>query len=328
MTLYFYRILPMTLAISILLLIIGLGILIYGADIMVKGSASVAAKWGISSIVIGLTVVAFGTSAPELVVSFLSAIKGSTEIAIANVVGSNMANILLILGMAACIRPLTVKDGTAFREIPFAFLGMVLVLLMGNDGFIDGFDNNVLTRSDGLTFIAFFVIFLYYTYGLTKVEGPKEKIKTYSWTRSLLYIIAGLSALILGGKLIVDNAITLATLAGMSETLIGLTIIAVGTSLPELATTIVAVRKGHTDLALGNIIGSNIFNVFWILGFTATIYPLPFDVMANSDTIFTTLITLLLFITMFVGSKQKLTRKEGVLFLLLYIGYISYAALR
>lgn len=318
----------MALLISIALLLIGLVILIYGADIMVRGSASIASKWGISSIVIGLTVVAFGTSAPELVVSMLSAAKGTTDLAIANVIGSNMANILLILGIAAIMKPLKVKEGTTYKEIPFALLGMVLVAIMGNDTFFDGAATNALTRSDGIAFLAFFIIFLYYTYGLSKVEGEKETVDTYSWGKSIGMFLLGLAGLILGGQLIVDNAIIMAQLAGLSETLIGLTIIAVGTSLPELATTIVAMKKGHTDLAIGNAIGSNIFNVFWILGLTATISPLPFDVNGNIDVLFTSAITFLLFIAMFVGSKHRLTKNEGLTFLILYVGYITYAILR
>lgn len=318
----------MALLISIALLLVGLVILIYGADIMVRGSASMASKWGVSSIVIGLTVVAFGTSAPELVVSMLSAMKGTTDLAIANVIGSNMANILLILGIAASIKTLKVKEGTTYKEIPFALLGMLLVAIMGNDAFFDNAATNALTRSDGLAFLAFFVIFIYYTYGLSKVEGEKEKIDTYSWGKSLIMFVVGIAGLILGGQLIVNNAISLAQLAGLSETLIGLTIIAIGTSLPELATTVVALRKGHTDLAIGNAIGSNIFNVFWILGLTATISPLPFDVNGNVDVIFTCFITFLLFIAMFVGSKHRLTRKEGFFFLALYVSYMSYAILR
>lgn len=313
---------------SILLLCFGLAVLILGADVMVKGSASMAKKWGISSIVIGLTVVAFGTSAPELIVSLFSAVQGTTDLAISNVVGSNMANILLILGVGAIVKELKVKEGTTYKEIPFALLGIALVALMGNDAIIDNGSVNALTRSDGLAFLAFFVIFIYYTYGLSKVTGEKEDVETYSWGKSIVYFVLGLFALIVGGKLIVDSAIDLATLAGMSEGLIGLTIVAIGTSLPELATTVVALKKGHGDLAIGNVIGSNIFNVFWILGLTATITPLPFDTALNIDVLFTTFVTLLLFITMFVGSKQRLTRYEGILFLALYTGYIVYAIIR
>ncbi len=172
------------------------------------------------------------------------------------------------------------------------------------------------------------MIFLYYTFGLSKAQGEGEAIETYSWTTSALMFVMGIGGLIFGGKLIVDNAIILATLAGMSEGLIGLTIVAVGTSLPELATTIVAVKKGNVDLAIGNAIGSNIFNVFWILGLTAVIKPLEFDVQANSDVLFTIQATALLFAFMFIGKRHRLQRWQGILFLLLYVGYIGYAIIR
>jgi len=312
----------------ILLLIIGIAILVAGAEFMVRGASSMAKKLGVSTIVIGLTIVAFGTSAPELVVNLFSAFKGTTELAIANVVGSNLANILLILGVGATIRALRVKEGTTFKEIPFAFLAIILVLIMGNDGRLDNAAFNILSRADGLAFIAFFCIFLFYTYNLSKVQGEPEQVETYGWGKSSLMFAGGLIGLVLGGKMIVDNAVILATLAGMSQNLIGLTIVAVGTSLPELATTIVAVRKGQDDLAIGNVVGSNIFNVFWILGLTATIKPLPFDVAANTDVLFTILATVLLFAFMFIGKRHKLERWQGILFLLMYFSYIGYAIVR
>lgn len=318
----------MQMLIAILFLLIGLAILLFGAEYLVRGSSSMARKWGISSLVIGLTIVAFGTSAPELVVSLFSAMQGTTDLAIANVVGSNMANILLILGIGACIKTLKVSEGTTFKEIPFALLAMILVAIMANDAIIDNNHINSLTRSDGLAFLSFFAIFLYYTYGLSRVSGESENVKTHSWGKSAFYFFVGLVGLIIGGKMIVENAITLASLAGMSEALIGLTVVAIGTSLPELATTIVALKKGHTDLAIGNAIGSNIFNVFWILGLTATITPLPFNTAANMDVIFTTFITFMLFLVMFVGKKHKLGKTEGIIFLLLYFGYLGVAIMR
>lgn len=314
----------------IIFLASGIFILITGAEALVRGAASGAAKLGVSSIVIGLTVVSFGTSAPELFVNILSALKGSTELAVANIVGSNMANILLILGIGAIIAPLSVKRGTTFREIPFALLAIGLVAILGNDLWLDGETSlaNVLSRTDGIAFIAFFVIFLYYTYGLSKVSGEEDKVETYSWNTSFLLFIIGLIGLGLGGKLIVDNAIILAQLVGMSEALVGLTIIAVGTSLPELATTIVAVRKGHTDIAIGNAVGSNIFNVFWILGLTSLIKPLHFDIQSNTDVLFTIFATFLLFLFLVVGKKHRLSRIHGAIFVVVYFCYIGFAVLR
>ncbi|MFH0857384.1 MAG: calcium/sodium antiporter [Candidatus Magasanikbacteria bacterium] len=314
--------------IPLLIIFAGLAVLIVGAEMLVRGSASMAKKLGVSSIVIGLTVVAFGTSAPELFVNLFSAYKGTTDLAIGNIIGSNMANILLILGVGATMTAIKVKAGTTYKEIPFALLAMILVAVFGNDLFLDGNSSNILSRTDGLALMGFFIIFLYYTYGLSKASGDDQKVELYPWATSLLMVIGGLVALILGGKLIVENAIILATIAGMSEALIGLTIVAVGTSLPELATTIVALRKGQNDIAIGNVVGSNIFNVFWILGVTAIIKPLPFDTAANIDVLFTTIITLLLFAFMFIGKKHTLERWQGICFLFLYVGYVTYAVMR
>ena len=313
---------------AIFLLLVGIAILIGGAEALVRGSASMARKMGISTIVIGLTVVAFGTSAPELVVNLFSAAKGTTDLAIANIIGSNLANILLILGVGATITTMQVKKGTTYKEVPFAFLAILLVGIFGNDVIFDHGQTNILGRIDGIAFLAFFAIFLYYTYGISKVSGEQERIEIMPWKTSLLLFLMGTAGLVLGGQLIVGNAIKLATIAGLSEALIGLTIVAVGTSLPELATTIIAVKKGHTDLAIGNAIGSNIFNVFWILGLTATIRPLPFDTTANMDVVFTTLATFLLFMFIYVGKRHSLTRKHGIAFLALYFGYMIFAIIR
>lgn len=313
---------------AILLLILGIAILIGGAEVLVRGSASMARKLRVSTIVIGLTVVAFGTSAPELVVNLLSAAQGNTDLAIGNIVGSNMANILLILGIGGLIKVLKVKEGTTFKEIPFALLAIVLVAIMGNDAILNGEGINVLSRTDGLAFLAFFLIFLYYTFGISRAEGEADEVETYSWSTSVLMFLIGIVGLVLGGKWIVDSAIFIASSAGLSAGLIGLTIVAIGTSLPELATTIIAVRKGHTDLAIGNAIGSNIFNVFWILGLTSVVTPIPFDINTNLDVLFTAFATLLLFIFMFVGKHHRLQKWQAILFLGLYGGYMLFAILR
>lgn len=311
--------------IPILLIILGLGILILGAEGLVRGSASMAKKWGVSSLVIGLTIVAFGTSTPELVVNMFSAVRGSTDIAIGNIVGSNISNILLILGISAIVYPLSVKKSTVTREIPFALLGMILVFTMGNDMFFDGTGFNAITRTDGFSLMAIFIIFLFYIFGLAKKgEVEEEEVKIYSWPKSILFTIAGLALLVLGGQLLVDNAIILARLAGLSEALIGLTIVAIGTSLPELATSVVAAYHKHVDIAIGNIVGSNIFNVFWILGLTGTMLQMPFNPNVNIDILVGIGATVLLFIFMFIGTKRKLNRWQGVMFLLLYIAYTFY----
>jgi len=316
----------MTLFIPLFFLILGLAVLVKGADWLVKGASSVAKKWGISSLVIGLTVVSFGTSAPELLVSLLSAARGSTDLAVGNIIGSNIANILLILGITALIIPLTVKKNTTFKEIPFAVLAGVLVVLFGNDSFFDGNTFNAISRTDGFAFIALFMIFLYYTYGISKVKGEHENIDEYGWSKSLWLFFLGIIGLTIGGELIVRHATNLATLVGMSERVIGLTIVAIGTSLPELATTVVAALKKKVNLAIGNIVGSNIFNVFWILGLTAIVKPIPFDLAINLDAIFAAFAVLLLFIVVVMG-KHEVKKWHGLLFLLLYIGYLGFVVL-
>lgn len=314
---------------TITFLVIGLVILIAGAEALVKGSASLAVRFGIPPLVVGLTIVAMGTSAPELFVNIYSALHGSADIAIGNILGSNIANILLGLGISATFVSLRVKHSTVWKEIPLALLGVVLVFIMGNDVYFDGGVFNGLTRSDGLVLIGFFIIFFYYIVELARAE-PKngDEIETYSAGKSTLLLVIGIIGLLWGGKVLVENAITLARLAGLSELFIGLTIIAVGTSLPEIITSVIASMRGHNDIAIGNVVGSNIFNVFWILGITSMIRPLAFNAAASIDTIIVTGITLLLFGVMFVGKKHELTRWEGVVFVFLYIMYITYLVLR
>lgn len=314
---------------AIFFLIIGLVMLVFGGEYLVKGAASLAKKWGVSTLVVGLTVVAFGTSMPELVVNVFSAFKGATDIAIGNIIGSNIANILLILGVSALILPLAVKESTTWKEIPFAVLAGWMVLFMGNDIFFDGLKENVLTRTDGLALISVFVIFLYYVFTLAK-NGvtEQEDVQIFGWFKSSFFVILGLVLLFFGGKILVDNAIILARLAGMSEALIGLTIVAVGTSLPELVTSAVAAYHKQADIAVGNIVGSNIFNIFWILGLTSIIKPLPFGSGMNFDILAEIIITLILFLFLFIGTKKRLDRWQGVAFIVMYIAYISFLIYR
>lgn len=310
---------------TILFLIIGLAILILGAEGLVRGAASIAKKAGISPLIIGLTVVAFGTSAPELIVNLIAATKGSADIAIGNIIGSNIANILLILGIATIIYPLSVKNSTVWKEIPFALLAVVLVYTMGNDALFDNSNFNAITRTDGFSLIAIFAIFMFYIFGIAKKDKEQQEgVKTYSWPISATLTIAGLALLFWGGQLLVNNAIILARLAGLSEALIGLTIVAIGTSLPELATSVTAAIHRHDDIAVGNIVGSNIFNVFWILGLTGTILQLPFSPAVNFDVLISVIATLLLFVFMFIGTRQKLNRWQGILFVLMYVVYLGY----
>jgi len=317
--------------IPIILLITGLVILLVGGDIFVRGSASLAKKMKISAIVIGLTVVSFGTSAPEMIVNIFSAIKGSGDLAIGNILGSNIANILLVLGISAVIRPLTIKEGTAWKEIPLGLLSIVVLFLLGNDILFGNNGTNILTRGDGLVLISFFLIFLYYTYGLTRIKGEKEDVEKQSWGKSILYILIGIAGLVIGGKFIVDNAIILARMAGLSELFIGLTIVAIGTSLPELVTSAIAAYRGHIDLAVGNVVGSNIFNVLWVLGLTPIISPIKINPQANIDIIMAGIATFILFIFLFTGGsfhKHKLRRSEGIIMILLYVAYIVFISMR
>jgi len=308
-----------------ILFAIGFVFLIKGADFLVDGAASVARSLNVPDLVIGLTVVAFGTSTPELFVNLIASFKGNTDIAIGNVLGSNIANIFLVLGVSSIIYPLAVTKGTVWKEIPFSLLAAMVLLFMANDQLLDRAGASVLTRVDGLTFLCFFTIFIYYTFSIaTKVEGMEEHVpaRQYGWQRSLLYIILGLAGLTIGGKWIVDGAIALATKFGMSESLIGLTIVAVGTSLPELATSAVAAYKKNVEIAVGNVVGSNIFNIFFVLGISATIKPLPFQAKHNIDLAVVIFASLMLFFFMFTGKKRSLDRWEGIVCFILYLSYI------
>lgn len=311
--------------IEYIFLIAGFALLIKGADVLVDGASSFAKKFGISALVIGLTIVAFGTSAPELIVNFFASIQGNTDIAIGNILGSNIANILLILGISAIIYPLSIQKGTVFKEIPFSLLAIVVVAIMANDMIIDGKSFADLTRIDGLILISFFIIFLYYTFSISKVEDPNNhsnNIKDRSILKSVLMVVGGLVALTIGGKWVVDSAINIATTLGVSQAIIALTVVAVGTSLPELATSAIAAYKKNTDIAVGNIVGSNIFNIFWILGVSSIIRPLPFNSLLMRDVLMTIIATILLFLFMFVGKKHLLERWQGFSFVLIYVIYI------
>lgn len=317
----------MTLAITIGLLVIGLVILIFGANWLVRGASSIAGSFGISPLVIGLTVVAFGTSTPELTVNLYAAVTGATDLAIGNILGSNIANILLILGATSLIAALTVNRSTVKWEIPLALLAVMLLFISGSDRLFDGASQDVLTRTDGFGLLALFAVFLFYVFAMARQEPETvapdaEAMEQVSTLRAVWLVIVGLAGLVLGGKLLVDNAVMIAQMAGLSEAVIGLTVVAVGTSLPELATSVVAALKGEMDIAVGNIVGSNIFNVFWILGITAVITPLPIPAGFVVDVWVAIGATLALFIAVFIN--KQVDRWEGVLFLIAYVAYVSY----
>jgi cation:H+ antiporter len=312
---------------QILLLLVGFVILIKGADFLVGGASSAAKKYGISNLAIGLTVVAFGTSMPELIVSLLSALNGKNDASFGNVIGSNNFNLLFILGVAGIIYPLVVQRNTVKFEVPLSLLAMGLLYLLVNDNAIWGSESNLLSRIDAFILLIFFVLFLMYIYRTMKDSqdlGEGEAIKIYSMPLSIGMVVLGLGMLIGGGKLVVDSAIEIAQHFGLSEKLIGLTILAAGTSLPELATSAVAAYRKNTDIAIGNVVGSNIFNIFFILGVTGFISPIPYNIALNFDLYVLGAATILLMIFMFTLNQRKLDRWEAVLLLMAYIVYTVY----
>ena len=311
--------------INILFLVAGISVIIYAANLLVDGSASIAKKFKVSDIVIGLTIVAFGTSAPELTVGIFSAAKGNTDLALGNVIGSNIANIFLILGASAFIFPLTIKNNTQWKEIPYLFFSSLLVVLFANDVILGNSFENTLSRTEGIVFLIFFIIFLFYTFRIAK-EQPSEDVhsKIYSLPNSIIFIILGLCGLVGGGKILIDGAVGIATIAGISERIIGVTIVAVGTSLPELATSIVAAFKRKSDIAIGNVVGSNIFNIFLILGSAIIVRPAPISLGSNIDMLIALFAGLILFISTFTLKHRTIGRIEGGVFLIFYASYIFY----
>lgn len=315
------------------MLLLGLIVLILGAEFLVRGASSISKKAGIPPIVIGLTIVAFGTSAPELIVNVFSAFSGTTDLAIGNVVGSNIANVLLVLGASALFVDLRVHKKTTWKEIPFSFLAVLVLFFMANDYFFDNSVLNIITRSEGLILLGFFAIFMFYTASLVGTSKLSENTDVpspalYKTPVAIAMTFGGLFSLFLGGRLLVDNAVILARIAGMSEMLIGLTIVAIGTSLPELATSVAAAMKKQDDIAIGNIVGSNMFNIFWILGATATVSPIPLSKDANFDIFVCFFSTILLFTALLVGKKHTLQRWQGIVMLVSYFIYLIYLIIR
>lgn len=318
----------MEIAVDLTFLVIGFAMLIKGADLLVEGSAALAVRLSISEIVIGLTVVSFGTSAPELIVNILASIQGKTDITLGNVVGSNIINILLILGIAGLMRPIVTEKNTVWREIPFSLLAAVALFITANDA-IFGNGPDEISRGDGLLFLMFFTIFIAYSFSISGIEiRDQEEIKTLSVTRITIYMTFGLAGLLLGGKLVVDNAVGIARVLDVSEKMIGLTIVAIGTSLPELFTTSVAAFKGKSDIAIGNIVGSNIFNIFFILALSSIINPIKFTTDLNIDILILIGASVILFMTMFIGTERKLDRGESIFFILVYIAYFVFLTIR
>lgn len=308
--------------------VVGLLLIMKGADWLTDGASSIARKFNISTLVIGLTIVAFGTSAPELVVSSMASISGETDIAIGNVVGSNIFNVLAIMGITALIAPVPVKGNNIKYEVPLAILASVAVFVMASDALFNGGGANIITRGEGIILLCFFLIFLAYTFAIARngvdAEGQAE-VKLMPMWKSILLFLVGLGCLVFGGDTMVDGASGIAEFLGVSQSIIALTIVSAGTSFPELVTSIVAARKGDTDMAMGNVVGSNIFNIFLILGAAATISPLSGGSITMVD------YGLLLFsiVALWLACKfgktyHKITRTEGAMLVLCCIAYYSY----
>ena len=311
-----------------ILLLIGFVLLIKGADFFVDGASSIAKALKVPALIIGLTIVAFGTSAPELAVSVSSAMKGQNGIAVGNVVGSNIFNLLMVVGSAAIIYPLAVKKSVLIKEFPFTLLSGVALFILVQDMALDGASVNTLSRIDGLMLLLFFGIFMYYLIEVAlkaRANGEEEEIEGMPLGKSILFAIGGIIGIVIGGDMVVDSASNIARAWGMSETLVGLTIIAIGTSLPELVTSIVAARKGESDIALGNVIGSCIFNVFLILGVSSLINPIEMVGPIFIDILIMIIVTIA---TYFFAINKKITRLEGGLLVGSYVVYMAYIIMR
>ncbi len=319
-----------TYSMNILLLVGGLLLILSGANGLTDGAASVAKRFRIPDIVIGLTIVAFGTSAPELTVSVSSALKGSADIAVGNVVGSNLFNTLMIVGCTALFAPIVVGRNTLQKEIPLCILSSIALLVCANDVFLNGDEANILSTTDGLLLLCFFAIFLSYTFAIASHDSPEataggeEHIRQQPLWKSLLYILGGLGALIAGGSFFVDGASDIARSLGVSESVIGLTLVAGGTSLPELATSIVAALKKNPEIAIGNVVGSNLFNVFLVLGCSASITPLHLTGITNLDLWVLAGSGVLLWLFGLFFAKRTITRIEGSILVLCYIAYTAF----
>jgi cation:H+ antiporter len=313
-----------------LLFVAGFVLLVYGASWLVDGSASLAARYRIPNIVIGLTIVALGTSSPELVVNLVASLKGAADVAMGNVLGSNISNVLLILGVSAMIYPLAVNTNTQWKEVPLALLAALILVVLANDTLLDGIPVSMIYRSDGIVLVAFFILFMYYAFGIARKDEthPAVAIRQHPVWLSLLMVLGGIAALVAGGKWIVDGAVHLALALGMSEAVVSLTIVAVGTSLPELATCVAAAYRKNPGIVIGNIIGSNIFNIFFVLGVSAVIRPLPFNEALNFDMGVGVLASALLFVFLLLPRRRVVERWQGGVLLLLYVAYILMLLLR
>jgi len=295
---------------------------------MVNGASSLARKFNISELAIGFTVVAMGTSAPEFVVNLISGIGGHNEVVFGNIIGSNIFNLFLILGIAGMIYPLTVQSDTVKFEIPFSLAITIILLILVNDQYFGG-ESNQAGLIDGIILFVLFIGFLIYVYVHIKSgETGLEEIQTYGNLRTAIMIIGGMTGLVLGGKIVVENAVGLAQMFGVSEKLIGLTIVAAGTSLPELATSAMAAMKKRSDIAIGNILGSNIFNILFVLAINSMIMPITYNPVMNVDLLFLISGTILLFLFMFTLKTRRLDRIEASSYLVIFVIYMIFVIIR
>lgn len=313
-----------------ILILVGFLFLIKGADVFVSGSSSIAKKLNVPSLIIGLTIVAFGTSAPEAAVSITAALKGNNDMAIANVVGSNIFNLLAVIGVAAIIKPIKVQKSTILKEFPFVLLGTVVLIILAHDTKFQGYSTNALTRADGLMFLALFSIFMYYLIemAITSKEEMNldESTDIMPMGKSIIFSIAGIGGIIIGSQIVVNAASGIAISWGMSQNLVGLTIVSIGTSLPEFVTSVVAAKKGESDIAIGNVVGSNIFNIFFVLGISSTIHQIQVQPMVFIDMLVMILVTLILYIL--ATTKRTISKGEGLLCVILYAMYMVFIIIR
>lgn len=329
-----------------ILFAVGFAFLVKGADYLVDGASSIAKRYHIPELVIGLTIISFGTSMPELIVNLMASFDGSSEIAIGNIFGSNISNVLLILGVSAVIWPLPIQRSIYFTEIPISLVATFMVGFLANANLYEDimklpYDKSkalALSQFDGAILLFFFALFMGYIYVVSKLKPkpnatqskPKEEeedegaIKELPLGKSYLFVIIGMAGLFFGGKWVVEGAVLMAQAAGLSKTFIGLTVIAIGTSLPELMTSAVAAYKKKADLAVGNVIGSNVFNLLWILGISASIKPLPFNGATNSDILMIIIASTLLILAIVIGKRPRIARWEGAVFVIVYFAYMYY----
>lgn len=309
---------------QILILLGGLTLILLGANYLVDGSSSIAKKFGISEFVIGLTIVGIGTSSPEMVVSFMSAIKGNADMAIGNIVGSNIFNSLMILGITALVTPLAITNKNLKKDIPLNIIVTALLIILGMNFTLFGIGENTISRIDGLILLGIFACYMWVSFKSDKGDEAEEGTVSRNLAVSIIMVIGGLAALIFGGRLFVNSATALAQMFGVSDKFIAITVMAAGTSMPELATCVVAALKGRGQLALGNVLGSNISNILLILGGSALICPLSFSGMTSIDLVVVFLCAVFIFLSAFLFRKKELDRVEGVLFLLTEAAYMWY----